>query len=865
MRKARYKNFISFGIGILLALVIFLPSTTSATESFSSVDQYFEVTSDRLTIYDNSSGSLVPVGTLHKGQIFKRISGMGNWHKVQFGGKYGYIWGPATVPATEPAELKWSEGTSHPNTGIAFKTLTVYDNSTGKLVPFATILQGNEFKYVRQSGNWMIVEISGRKGYVYAPAVSFPFKSTDRYFKVLTDNLTVYDNSTGKLVAVGTLPKGQVYKRTRDIGNWHEIEYASGKGYVWEASTTPASSNEVKNWTNGGTYVQEIVGMTDLSVYDNTSGSLVPFAKITKGHKIKHIHKSGNWLIVEVGGRKGYIYEPATKRPFKSMDKFFEVLEENLTIYDNSTGSLVAVGTLKKGQVFKRTADVGNWHEISYGTGKMYVWEDSTRPVDVSNVSNPNPGKPFKEEKIVLGQDVPVYDNSKNELVQFATLKKGQLLQITGMAGSNWYEIDLGGRLGYIYVTGVEKNMQTIYEEYNKDFNNLVNLQMNYSPKADGAGNIYASREAVEYYMNPNNFSVSTTDFFQFLVLSRNANLHAAEINEKVLSGKGIFEGRAEAFIEAGQKYNINEVYLIAHALHETGNGTSTLAQGVSVNGTTVYNMYGIRAYDATPVSSGSNFAYQKGWFTPEAAIVGGAKFIADSYINSGQDTLYKMKWDPEDIDTRDRKQYATHVSWAVLQTSRIKDIYDMLENYVIVFEVPKYLNQPGATAKPTGEALYLLDTTKAGKIGVTTDNLNMRTGPSTSFSKITTLPLGTPIEVIGSNGSWLKIKANGQVGWVIDTYVTFTDGAPTTPEPAPSVDVLTVVNTEGVGLNVRSTTDTSSSANIMGKVYEGDILDGVKDASGNYVKDTTGKWYQINFQDQQGWVHGDYVQVTSN
>lgn len=864
MRKARCKNFISFGIGILLALVIFLPTTTSA-ESFTSADQYFEVTSDRLTIYDNSTGSLVPVGTLHEGQVFKRISGMGNWHKVQFGGEYGYIWGPATVPATAPTELKWSEGTSHPNTGIAFKRLTVYDNSTGKLVPFATILQGNEFKYVKQSGNWMIVEISGRKGYVYAPAVSFPFKSTDRYFKVLTDDLTVYDNSTGKLVAVGTLQKGHVYKRTRDIGNWHEIEFASGKGYVWEASTTPASSSAAKNWTSGGTYVQEVVGMTDLPVYDNTSGSLVSFAKITKGHTIKYIQKSGNWLIVEVGGRKGYIYAPATKRPFKSTDKFFEVLEDNLTIYDNSTGSLVAVGSLKKGQVFKRTADVGNWHEISYGSRKMYVWEDSTRPADVSNVSNPNPGKAFKDDKIVLGQDVPVYDNSTSELIQFATLNKGQLLQITGMAGSNWFEVDLGGRLGYIHVTGVEKNMQTVYTQYNKDFGTLVNLQMNFSPKADGAGNIYASHEAVEYYMNPNNFSENTTDFFQFLVLSRNAGLHSAEINEKVLAGKGILEGTANAFIEAGQRYNINEVYLIAHAIHETGNGKSTLAQGVVVNGKTVYNMYGIGAYDSTPVSSGSQFAYNEGWFTPEAAIVGGAKFIADRYINSGQDTLYKMKWDPEDIDTRYRKQYATHVSWAVLQTSRIKNIYDMLENYVIVFEIPKYLNQPGATVKPSGEALYLLDTAKAGKVGVTTDNLNMRTGPTTSFSKITTLPLGTPIEVIGSNGSWLKIKANGQVGWVIDTYVTFTDGTPTNPEPTPTGDVLTVVNTEGVGLNVRSTTDTSTSANILGKVYAGDILEGVKDTAGNYVKDPTGTWYQIIFQGQQGWVHGDYVQVSSN
>ncbi|ECD6517482.1 mannosyl-glycoprotein endo-beta-N-acetylglucosamidase, partial [Salmonella enterica subsp. enterica] len=130
---------------------------------------------------------------------------------------------------------------------------------------------------------------------------------------------------------------------------------------------------------------------------------------------------------------------------------------------------------------------------------------------------------------------------------------------------------------------------------------------------------------------------------------------------------KGILAGKASAFVTAANAYGINEIYLISHALLETGNGTSTLANGVKVNGKTVYNMYGIGAYDGSAISSGAQYAYNAGWFTPEAAIIGGAKFIAQGYVNAGQDTLYKMRWNPDAAEKTGNAthQYASDIGWA--------------------------------------------------------------------------------------------------------------------------------------------------------------------------------------------------------
>ncbi|NLM51672.1 MAG: hypothetical protein GX197_02460 [Firmicutes bacterium] len=178
---------------------------------------------------------------------------------------------------------------------------------------------------------------------------------------------------------------------------------------------------------------------------------------------------------------------------------------------------------------------------------------------------------------------------------------------------------------------------------------------------------------------------------FQFLVLSESTNVNPAEINEKILQGKGILEGMADVFVAAARRYNLNEVFLVALALHESGEGRSLLANGVEYNGTVVYNMFGIGAIDADPILKGAERAYQEGWFTPEEAIFGGAKFISEQYINHPlyhQNTLYKMRWNPA---YPGEHQYATDIGWAYKQVVKIKTLYDQLTTYVLRFEIPRY------------------------------------------------------------------------------------------------------------------------------------------------------------------------------
>lgn len=176
---------------------------------------------------------------------------------------------------------------------------------------------------------------------------------------------------------------------------------------------------------------------------------------------------------------------------------------------------------------------------------------------------------------------------------------------------------------------------------------------------------------------------------YQFLKLSYIDGTTAEQLNSS-FSKDGVLAGKGQVFIDAARLYNINPIYLAAHSMLETGNGTSQLAKGISVNGTTVYNLFGIGAVDSDPNGGGSQTAYTKGWTSIDKAIYGGAEFISSSYINSSykQDTLYKMRWNPANPGTH---QYATDIRWATNQVAYIKKCFDQIPDAKLVFDIPVY------------------------------------------------------------------------------------------------------------------------------------------------------------------------------
>lgn len=112
-------------------------------------------------------------------------------------------------------------------------------------------------------------------------------------------------------------------------------------------------------------------------------------------------------------------------------------------------------------------------------------------------------------------------------------------------------------------------------------------------------------------------------------------------INSKAPKGS-LMRGMGGAFHEAAQASGLDPRYLVSHAAHETGWGTSNILKKKN-------NWFGIGAFDNSPMSSAYSYGGR------ENGIVEGAKWIAENYYNKGNTTLDKMhdagyatdpKWD---------------------------------------------------------------------------------------------------------------------------------------------------------------------------------------------------------------------------
>ncbi len=200
-------------------------------------------------------------------------------------------------------------------------------------------------------------------------------------------------------------------------------------------------------------------------------------------------------------------------------------------------------------------------------------------------------------------------------------------------------------------------------------FQTALNMQMSrgYPQKSNGYTWYFPSRSDVSAAMNPTTIWNSSTQRYQMLDLGKYQGIPVSKLNI-ILKGKGTLSGQGKAFADACKKYNLNEIYLISHAFLESGNGTSYFASGRAG----IYNYFGIGAYDNNP-NNAIPFARNRGWTTPAKGIMGGAKFVRGDYISKGQNTLYRMRWNPKHPATH---QYATDINWCKHQATNINYYY---------------------------------------------------------------------------------------------------------------------------------------------------------------------------------------------
>ncbi|MDY2881616.1 MAG: SH3 domain-containing protein, partial [Romboutsia timonensis] len=416
---------------------------------------------------------------------------------------------------------------------------------------------------------------------------------------------------------------------------------------------------------------------------------------------------------------------------------------DGLNVRKGPSTSYESIGKIDKGTSVEVISESDGWSKINYKYTTAYV---ATRYLDKKSTNTEDTTQQYKEIKVVNTDGLNVRKGPSTSYESIGKIDKGTSVEVISES-DGWSKINYKNTTAYVatrYLDKISSNEQVppvvggestenvsganiYYKALNYTLQNHVDAQYK---KALEGGNVIsssisrmseelttsmpqsrafvtASKADLEYYLNPKNFTNSDKGMMQFLRLDTyKGGITESELNSylnslpKVNGKNTVFYNQGKAFINAAQKYDIDLVYLVSHAMWETGYGKSVLAQGQTITSykgkpldkpVTVYNFFGIGAIDKSANVSGAEASYSNGWTSIEKTIEGSAKWISANYIKSSkynQNTIYKMKFNYDYI----WHQYATDVNWANGISGIMNNIismYDTASN--LEFEVPDY------------------------------------------------------------------------------------------------------------------------------------------------------------------------------
>ena len=376
----------------------------------------------------------------------------------------------------------------------------------------------------------------------------------------------------------------------------------------------------------------------------------------------------------------------------------------------------------------------------------------------------------------------------------------------------NWKFTPLYTNLDWNYVIEQEnvfgKNL--VPKNYTDSWKNTTPGQ--YNVEVD-AGWVDSSKQAVEYCMDPRNF-LNEVRLFQFEELSYNENTNNLDGIEKILYGTEFYSKLvsyldsngntistsskySDLILKAGQTSYVSPYHLASRIKQEVGPFLSHKSISGDVEGYKgLYNFYNIGATSSSEpmgaIKNGLQYAkdgkgastaiknkYLIPWNTKEKSITGGGIFIGSSYINVGQNTIYLQKFHVSGSDSLFWHQYMTNV---LAPYSESKSIYNGYQKTGILdtsisFVIPIYNNMPEIPVQSPSVNTndYTTDNTK---VYCNATNVNIRSGPGTSYEVITMVTNQDKMTRIAkgkqSGERWDRvILENGIVGYIYQNYVT--------------------------------------------------------------------------------------------
>ncbi|AQW26778.1 SH3 domain-containing protein [Clostridium perfringens] len=741
--------------------------------------------SSSLNVRSSASTSSKVIGSLSGNTKVTIVGEEGAFYKIEYKGSHGYVAKEYVKDVTESNNS--NQGTQTPEkpstpettkkTGIVnvSSSLNVREGASTSSKVIGSLSGNTKVTIVGEEGAFYKIEYKGSHGYVAKEYVkdvtesnnsnqgtqtpekpSTPETTKKTGIVNVSSSLNVREGASTSSKVIGSLSGNTKVTIVGEEGAFYKIEYKGSHGYVAKEYIKDVTES---NNSNQGTQTPEkpstpestektgIVNVSSsLNVRSSASTSSKVIGSLSGNTKVTIVGEEGAFYKIEYKGSHGYVAKEyvkdvtessnsnqGTQTPEKpstpeSTEKTGIVnVSSSLNVREGASTSSKVIGSLSGNTKVTIVGEEGAFYKIEYKGSHGYVAKEYIKDIKDEVVTEPEkPSNPENSKKTGVvtaskGLNVRKEANTSSQII--GILNSGESVEIIGEE-NGFYKITYKGQEAY-----ASKNYINIFDgnsnvnpgldignasktNYGVSLNEYIKLQQRNNPSN------YSYSE-FEKYINP----AKATNKLQFLRIDKFRSVNVSGLSSR-LSNKGVLTGQGQAFANAAKAFNIDPIYLVAQCLHETGNGTSKLAKGVTIteiadeskpiyNGNgqlvgyhmiklskpvTVYNLFGIGAKDNSSVFPnralilGTTYAYNRGWTSIENAIKGAAEFVSLNYVHSSrysQNTLYKMRYNQNVSNIW--HQYATTPWYASSIADIMRSYQDLYLENNFTFDVPVF------------------------------------------------------------------------------------------------------------------------------------------------------------------------------
>jgi uncharacterized protein YgiM (DUF1202 family) len=781
-----------------------------------------------LNVRSGAANTTEKLGVLNRGDAVTITGKTSNdWYRISYNGKTGYVNSVYIKLDTAQEKITVTE-LSATGKVTGTPTLNVRSGAANTTDKLGVLDRGDQVTITgKTSNNWYRISFSGKTGYVnsvYITLVEEEFKVTGMTATgkvTASDSVNVRKGPGTSYASIGSVLSGKTVNITgKTDNNWYRITYGSSVGYVSADYIKIESTGNTVDFTVKATNASgKIIRSTTLNVRSGPAASYELLGVLKIGDPVKITGKtSNNWYQISYDGKEAYI-----NSIYVRLDTDFKVTEKDtkgivslngLVIRSGPANVYDQVGTLQKNDEIVITGVCENgWYRILYNGGAAYVSDQY--------VSEKTDGFTVTETQAtatVTGTaTLNVRSGPATTYDVLGTLAKNDEVSITGLASTGWYQIKFGEKTGY--VNGERLTLSTTFKVEDKDatatvktsskkvyyyagpsilYENLGSLASGASIKITGVcGNGWYRFEnnGKAAYIDGDALSVSDADYTVTELSATGTIVNTTTLNVRsapytTVSILGTLEV-GDTVVITGK--TSNNWYRINFG------GQSGYVSTVRVKLNTSYTVEPmdeigtVYVDDATPlnVRTGPATSYDRIGTLSNGTIVTITGIVNDSWyqifynskvgyvyasyiVLSDDVTVSDLTADGKVVNTakvniRKGPDNTTEILKTV-SSGTLLNITGKASNgwYRVVYD--------GVTGYVSNKYLEIVSGTTVNKTGWTTSELNVRSGPSTSYSLITTLSKDTEIKVLMKYGDFYKINygSNNSIGYVSTTYVTF-------------------------------------------------------------------------------------------